>query len=491
MSLPAYPRTKPTTITWIGEVPEHWEVTKAKHILVANDSGIWGELGDESDTMVLRSTEQTVDGGWAIRDPAYVKLSEAEREAGRLVEGDLVVTKSSGSEKHIGKTSYVNLQVASLRACYSNFNQRLRTDASLFHSRLLYYVLNNPIGREQLIYNSNTTTGLANLNGGILGEVALPLPPFPEQTHIARYLTYKTALIDAYLARKRRMMALLKEQRQALISQAVTKSLDPNAPMKDSGVEWIGEVPEHWEVKRIKHLGTIDNSGCWGADEGEEAGLRPVSTTAHLTMDGLWLKDEMPVRWFTADEIARYEGRIGDIIIVKSSGSAANIISGKAGIIGEDDEGMIFSNFLMRIRPTEVEPLFLYYFLTSHLTRERIEMMVSATTYPNLKVDEYFNHLIPLPDRKEQQAIVAFISDKLVQINDELTRIQTSMERVREYRQALISAVVTGKVDVRGVEVPEIDQTMSGSDDQTMEEEFVLSSDGTGTETNVDGIAEL
>src|SRR5690606_10863687 len=193
---------------------------------------------------------------WRITDPTPRKLSAKEKASALLVEGDLVVTKSSGSSLHIGKTTLVTAEIAQQGYCYGNFMQRLRVNSS-FTPKLAWYVMNNELARAQLDLLSNSTTGLANLNGTLIGEILLPVSTVAEQAQITRFLDHETARIDALIEEQQRLIELLKEKRQAVISHAVTKGLDPTVPMKDSGVEWLGEVPAHWDVVAIKWLSPV------------------------------------------------------------------------------------------------------------------------------------------------------------------------------------------------------------------------------------------
>ena len=196
-------------------------------------------------------------------DPALRKLSETERASALLAEGDLVVTKSSGSSLHIGKTTLMTAEIAGIGCCYSNFMQRIRTKVS-FSPKLAWYVMNNDITRLQFDLLSNSTTGLANLNGTMIGQVLVAVPPTAEQTEITGFLDRETAKIDALVEEQKRLIELLKEKRQAVISQAVTKGLHPNVPMKDSGVEWLGQVPAHWDVRRVNSVSTRITNGYVG-----------------------------------------------------------------------------------------------------------------------------------------------------------------------------------------------------------------------------------
>ena len=230
MSFPRYPEYKDSGVEWLGEVPIHWEVSPFKWLLDRNDGGVWGDDPDGvDDTLVLRSTEQTVDGRWRLDSAATRKLSATERAAALLESGDLVVTKSSGSSLHIGKTTLVTDEIAQMGCCYSNFMQRLRMKPS-FSPLLAWYILNNDIARLQFDLLSNSTTGLANLNGTMIGQIMLAIPPVEEQTAIATFLDHETAKIDALVAEQEKLITLLQEKRQAVISHAVTKGLNPTHP---------------------------------------------------------------------------------------------------------------------------------------------------------------------------------------------------------------------------------------------------------------------
>ena len=230
------PALKDSGVEWLGEVPEHWRVSRLKGLLVSNDGGIWGEEPDGSgDTVVLRSTDQAVNGDWSITEPALRQISKSEAKRYRLLRGDLLVTKSSGSALHIGKTSLVTPSVADLTACFSNFMQRLRCGPGL-DAALLRYILNAPMGRQQMVFGSNTTTGLANLNGGILANTIVPVAPVAEQSAIVDYLDVETNRIDALRAKAELSIERLSEYRSALISAAVTGKID----VRDSALAGAG-----------------------------------------------------------------------------------------------------------------------------------------------------------------------------------------------------------------------------------------------------------
>lgn len=212
-------------VEWLGKIPEHWEVKKLKHVLLRNDGGVWGDDYDENGTIVLRSTEQTIGGEWCINEPAIRRINAKEYKKSKLIYGDLLITKSSGSESHIGKTTLVTKKIEDMNCCFSNFMQRIRL-LSNYSAKYVYYVFNCILGREQLVYYSNTTTGLANLSSTIIGNIHVAMPNYSEQQAITDYLDQETSRIDDLVGRIIQAIEKLQEYRSALITAAVTGKID-------------------------------------------------------------------------------------------------------------------------------------------------------------------------------------------------------------------------------------------------------------------------
>ena len=448
-----YPRYRDSGVAWLGDVPKHWELRPLKSVLAKNDGGVWGDDPDDHDfngTIVLRSTEQTVDGGWSIGNPARRQLSRRETTSALLAAGDLVVTKSSGSEFHIGKASLVTEQVAQLNACFSNFMQRLRC-LPVFEPRLAWYLLNSPVGRQQLVFHSNTTTGLANLNGTILGEVITPVPPLDEQRSIAAFLDRETERIDALVEKKRRLIERLQEYRTALITRTVTRGLppeaaraaglDPSPRLKPSGVEWLGDVPEHWEVKKLRFVASTN-------DETLSAGehpLRPVSYVDISSVDstaGIVHTEEMV--FDDAPSRARRLVQDGDTIV-----STVRTYLRAIAPVRSPPADMVVSTGFAVIRPLNVDPGFASWALREYGFVEEIVACSTGVSYPAINASKIRDLPIPLPLLNEQRAIAAFLQEEIAAIDHSAASIATAVDRLREHRTALITAAVTGKIDVR------------------------------------------
>ena len=234
-------RLKPSGIDWIGDIPEDWQAMRLKRQLVLNDGGVWGSAFSDDGVIVLRSTEQTVDGHWRIVDPAKRVLTQSERAGSLLKSGDLLVTKSSGSPAHIGKTTLVTIDIARTGCCFSNFMQRLRPRDGI-EPRYVWYVLNAPLARRQLQYLSNSTTGLGNLSGTILGNIWIAVPTNHEQSRLLKQLVQELQPFEHAIANAKREIDLIREYRTRLIYDAVTGKLDVLHVSPEIGGELVEPV---------------------------------------------------------------------------------------------------------------------------------------------------------------------------------------------------------------------------------------------------------
>ncbi|WP_005035465.1 restriction endonuclease subunit S [Holophaga foetida] len=451
MSFPRYPSYRDSGVEWLGEVPEHWEVGPFKHQIARNDGGVWGDDPDGiDDTIVLRSTEQTVDGHWQLNDPAPRKLSKSDIESSLLIEGDLLLTKSSGSSLHIGKTTLVTSEIDAMRCCYSNFMQRIRMNPS-FYPKLAWHVLNNNLARRQFDILSNSTTGLANLNGTMIGQIVVPVPTPAEQTLIASFLDRETAKIDALVAEQQRLIELLKEKRQAVISHAVTKGLNPDAPMKDSGVEWLGEVPEHWEVKKLAYL-LSEPSKNGVSPEINNNGSTPTFSIAAVRNGIVDIENHIKFADIPRESAQPYLVKQNDILVLRGNGSKDLV--GTAGIVAcIPPENCIYPDILIRLRlNTLIQNSFFVTCLNSYTMRHQVEnaaqtasgvWKISGTSLQALRM--------PLPPQEEQVEIQHHLEKIIFKINNLTAEAQRAIELLQERRAALISAAVTGQIDVRGL----------------------------------------
>jgi type I restriction enzyme S subunit len=276
-----------------------------------------------------------------------------------------------------------------------------------------------------------------------LENVFLVMPPPNQQYAIANFLDRETGRIDALVEKKERLIELLKEKRTAIITHAVSKGLDPNVPMKDSGVEWLSEIPAHWEMKQLRHLGdpiiglTYDPSDVVGPDNGGMLVLRASNVLAgHIVFeDNVFVKCAIPHHLRT---------KRGDILICSRSGSRALI--GKSAKIDGAAVGLTFGTFMTVFRSACNDFLFWAFNSTlfDYQSGAYLTSTINQLTIGNLK-----SLMVPVPPQEERSAIAAFLGRETAKIDALVHKIRDAIERLKEYRTAFISAAVTGKIDVR------------------------------------------
>ncbi len=422
---------------------QQWPSQSLKRHLQRNDGGVWGEEPTGiNDSLVLRSTEQSATGAWQIVDPALRSISIVEKRRSVLIFGDIVVTKSSGSASHIGKATIVDREVAAMAACYSNFMQRLRCGPDL-RAKFLWYSLQSRSVRDQIELASTTSTGLANLTGSSIGDLQIKVPAGPVQDLVVRHLDRETAEIDAFIADQEELIALLTERRAATISHAVTKGLDQTAPMKDSGVEWLGAVPAHWSIGRVGFVYTLTLGKMVNANapEGEP---RPYLRAANIQERGVDIS-EVKVMPVTAAEAASLTLKAGDVVVVEGGAGY-----GRSDVLTRDLVGWSFQNHIIRVRPSRnQEPRYLDYTIKALRSKGHFEAISAYATIPNLSSEKLAKIEFPFLPLAEQVAISDYLDHEIAELDAAITDAREAVALSKERRSALISAAVTGKIDVR------------------------------------------
>ena len=440
-----YPAYEDSGVEWLGEIPAHWEVKPFKALLVRNDSGVWGEDSASEGTIVLRSTEQSINGEWSIDTPAIRMLTAREAAQAQLEIGDLVVTKSSGSHLHIGKTSIVDESIAELRCGFSNFMQRLRVDCQ-HEARFFWYLMNAPVAREQLVFLSSTTTGLGNLNASIMGAIRVAAAPLIEQRATAAFLDRETTRIDGLVERKERLIALLQEKRTSLITRTVTRGLDPDVPMKDSGVEWLGEIPAHWDVKRTKFAATLRS--------GHTPSRQNPEYWKDCTIPWFGLADVWQIRDGQVEYVQATAEKISEIGLANSAArllpKGTVILSrtasvGFSAVLGVDMATT--QDFVNWVCGPSLRPEYLLYVFRA--MGPEFRRLTMGSTHQTIYMPDVGGFSTPVPPVPEQDEIVAFIRKETAAIDALTVKVRRAIDLLKEFRTALISAAVTGKIDVR------------------------------------------
>ena len=443
---PSYPTYKDSGVEWLGEIPGHWNCKPLKHAVEIDPETLSGKT-DPSYKLAYVDIS-SVNSIGDIEEPVEYTFENAPSRARKIVrDGDTII---STVRTYLRAIAYIEDPPPNLVVSTGFAVLRPRDNVNKDF-------LGSLIGSKHFVDSAvshSEGVGYPAISTSTLGNLPVWLPPLPEQCAIAAFLDRETEKIDALIEKKQRLIERLEEKRTALISHTVTKGLDPDAEMKDSGVEWIGEIPVGWDTVKLKYLSKIENSGEWGEDDRNCEDPIPVITTADISKQSVLDASSVRLRCLSKSQIAYYLCEHGDILVVKSSGSKENVSSGKAVFIKEGGK-YGFSNFLTRIRPSvSVESKFLFYQIKSNFVKQRVLRMVSTTTYPNIKMDEYVNMEMPFPSLKEQRAIIEFLDREMEGIDTLIGKVRDGVSRLQEYRTALISAAVTGQIDVRDAVSP-------------------------------------
>lgn len=440
-----YPDYKDSGVEWLGEVPTHWFLHALKRSVSGCVNGIWGdEPNGDSDLIVLRVADFDRNKLIISDDKlTYRSISEKERKNRLLKKGDLLIEKSGGGEKTL--VGCVVLFDKEYAAVTSNFVAKMTPNSS-FHGEFLNYAFNHLYSGRVNYPSIKQTTGIQNLDSESYLMEHFCFPVFSEQRTIAAFLDYETARIDQLIAKQQQLIELLKEKRQAVISHAVTKGLNPNAPMKDSGVEWLGQVPEHWRLVKLKWLAKTTSGSTPNTAEQEKyynEGQYPWVRTTDLNNGTL---TETPIR-ITEQAIRDTACSILPI------GSVLIAMYGGAGSIGKHALLHIPATTNQAVCAILPKDCIASEYLNIFADFQRPFWMVGAEGTrkdPNIGQDHIRDMLLPLPPKQEQMDIYASL-EKHEALFEAAERTAVSMiELLQERRTALISAAVTGKIDLRG-----------------------------------------
>ncbi len=440
-----HPKYKASGIEWIREIPSSWECKKIKYVSKMDDGGSWGadEGLMELNSKVATTAHITMDGKWIVDKMPERSFSRSEYERYSVKQGDIVVVKSSGSADNIisGKAGYVDKDVEGI--VFSNFLLRIATDKEAFSSRYLYYFLISDLTRQRIERMVSATT-YPNLKIREYFSSFIPFPTLEQQKCIAAFLDKTTRQTDVVLTKKQKLIELLKEKRQALITQAVTKGLDPTAKLKLSGIEWLGDIPEGWGVKRLRFL----CSGQFEYGANEEASDDNPENTRYIRITDIREDGELHADTFRSlpDDIAApYMLQEGDILFARSGATVGKTFRYKSSW-----GRCCYAGYLIRMRvdSRKVNSGFLYYYTLSDAYRQWKDSIFWQATIQNISAEKYKNFTIALPGLTEQSRIVEYLDAQTASIDEVTKRVTSQIERLREYRQALITAAVTGKIMV-------------------------------------------
>lgn len=424
-----YPDYKDPGIEWVGDIPKHWDVNPV--FAVCSEKEVKNSQGEESNVLSLsygRIIPRNVEDNYGL-------IPESFNTYQIVLPGDVILRLTDlQNDKRSLRVGLVKGKgiITSAYLC-------LKSGAKLLPEYLY-----------SLLHSFDTTKVFYGMGGGLrqsmkfadMRRMPLLTPPLEEQQAIVAYISHETAKIDRLIEKQKQLIELLKEKRQAVISHAVTKGLDPNVKMKDSGVEWLGRVPEHWELKRLKYIGkSIIGLTYSPEDIADDENGKLVLRASNIKAEKLVFEDNVYVTKQIPDELIT---KSGDILICARSGSRDLV--GKSAIIEADFAGLSFGAFMTVFRSSANRYLAwvlrssLFEYQSGSFTTSTINQLTSGTLN---------SFEVPLPTESERNEIAAYLERRTGEIDTLASKAESAIKFMRERRVALISAVVTGKIDVR------------------------------------------
>lgn len=439
MSFPRYPAYKDSGVEWLGHIPEHWATYRYRRLFTEV-----ADLAETDDEELLTVSHIT---GVTPRSEKNVNMFLAESLEGykRCQQGDTVINTMWAWMGALG----VAFQQGVVSPSYNVYRPRPEITHQLeprFFDRL--YRTEAHIA-EINRFSKGVWASRLRLYPQSFFEMTTVCPPIDEQRAIAAFLDAETARIDALVAKQEALIATLQEKRRALISHAVTKGIDPAAPMRDSGVPWLGEVPAHWEVKHLKHCiraGTSISYGIVQPGENVEDGVPFVQTT-NISSGNFGIENLQRTAPEIAEQYPRSRLKAGDVML----GIRASI--GAAHVVPLELNGANLSRGVARIAVNDlITAEFLVNYLDSAQAASYWDRENQGSTFREVSIATVRELSVPIPSWKEQLVISIWIRGNVEQIDNLIAKANALIELLREHRTALIAAAVTGQIDVRGIQ---------------------------------------
>lgn len=461
-----YPNYQPVRSRWVPRVPDHWRLLRAKNFL--------REIDDRSKTGEETLLSMRQHRGLVPHNDVSVKRIAPENLIGykKAQPDELVLNRMQA-----GNAMFFRNRLSGLVSPDYAVFRLLRDDNPEYLGYLFRSWPIRGLFRSESKGLGTGTSGFLRLYSDRFAALEIPVPPRPEQDQIVAYLRAQDAHIARLIKAKRDLIGLLAEQKLRIIDHAVTRGLDAAVALKPSGIEWLGEVPEHWEVAFIKHIADVRFSGVDKHSHDDETPVRLCNYTDVYKNDRITGDMDLMRATATAAEIARLTLKAGDVIITKDSETPDDIAV--PAWVPESLPGVVCAYHLGLLRPEPDRVLgeFLFRAIGSARIAQQFHVLATGVTRFALGKHDVKNAVITLPPVEEQKAICKWIDDECQPLDEAIARAEDEIKLIREYRDRQIADVVTGQVDVRG--------WVPGPDDVVAEED--LAALGGDEELDTDG----
>jgi type I restriction enzyme S subunit len=444
MSFPRYPSYKDSSVEWLGDVPEHWELKRLRFVAQLNPpKGETTKLDRKTEVSFLPMEAVGDDGSLSLERTRLI--GEVESGYTYFREGDVTIAKITPCFEN-GKGAVMRGLLEGIGFGTTELIVVRPILSETISDYLHWLFISTPFRKrgEASMYGAG---GQKRVPDDFVRNFAIGFPPVPEQQTIAAFLDRETAKINALIAEQQRLIELLKEKRQAVISHAVTKGLNPDAPMKNSGIEWLGEVPAHWEVRNLSSLSTKITNGYVGPtrDILVDDGVRYLQSL-HIKGNRIIFDTPYFVRQEWSDQHQKSILETGDVLIVQTGDI------GQVAVVTNEFAGCN-CHALIILAPIKniVKGEWISWVLNADYGHHSLLSVQTGALHPHLNCGNIKDISIPLPPIDEQTEIVSYVINELNGFDELVDEARRGIELLKERRTALISAAVTGKIDVRGL----------------------------------------
>jgi type I restriction enzyme S subunit len=432
-----YDSYKDSGVKWLGEIPRHWEVVKLKSLCkMFGRIGFRGysrdDLVDKGEGAITLSPSNFSDGHLDFSNSSYLSWSKYYESPEIMVQnGDIVFVKTAS----IGKVAYVeNLPVETTVNPQILVFKEIKCNAKF----LSYYLQSKKI-QGWIIASANGST-ISTISQVSVGNYPVILPTQKVQEALVGYIDIEISKIDAAIAQQQKMIDLLNERKQIIINNAVTKGLDSNVKMKSSGIDWIGEIPEHWELSQLKKVAKIILGKMLSKEQGN---VYPYLCAKDVHYGSVDVSDLKTMN-FSENEKQMYEVQNGDMLIVEGGAGA-----GGCAIFESKETGIYIQNSIMIVRGSKsMHNGYICYMIQSMNQRGYVEYICNKATIPHFTKEKVGSVIIPIPPKEEQKTIVEHIIQKIKPIDKNIIACNNRITLLQERKQIIINDVVTGKVKV-------------------------------------------
>lgn len=423
-------------------VADRWASGRIKHLADVTLGKMLQSSDSGNDVLAnyMRAANVQPDGVLML-EPKQMWFSASELDSLSLRRGDAVVVE--GGVGGYGRAAFLSEDLPGWG--FQNSINRLRPLDDNDGRFLAYYLI--ALRASGYIERYCNVVSMPHLTAEKLAALPSPIPDAREQRAIADYLDRETARIDTLIEEQQRLIEMLRERRRAVISSSVARGVDSRAT-GFAKIEWLGAIPEHWRLGQIKHLGKVTLGKMLQPSNSGNDVHAPYMRAANVQPDGVLREDDVKEMWFSTDELASLDLRRGDVVVVEGGIGGY----GRAAYLDHDLIGWGFQNSINRIRPyRETDGRYLAYFLIAARAKGFIEVYCNVVSMPHLTAEKLNSIPVPIPPLDEQRRIAAYLDEQTAKIDTLIAETETFIELARERRSALITAAVTGQIDVRDV----------------------------------------